>query len=424
MKRILLLVLVIAVGISLNISACAQTKAKTKPANKYASIIIDGDTLEILHARNIDGLRYPASLTKMMTLYLTFDALERGELGLDEPIPISARAARTPPVRLGLRAGRTITTHQAIQALAVHSANDVAVALAERLGGSEKEFAALMTQKAKALGMQRTVFRNANGLPDEGQFTTARDMGKLAEALLRTHRKYYPYFNQKTFSYQGRIYTNHNTLLGDVDGVDGFKTGFTNASGYNLIISAQRSGRRLIAVVLGGASGRSRDTHMTDLIERGFNVQMQMDKNRSTQKQIEQFALNADENKLVRVNKPIPKTNTVHAYTLRAAHDTTGTVRVVQGANGMRVPGRAANQGWAVQIGAYSTAAAAKQATLLVKADARLELLSAEETVIPVKRSAGFIYRARLGQLNHAHATNVCKALAQQGRACLVVAPT
>lgn len=419
MKRFLILVLVIVVGLGLHMPAYA----KTKPQNKYASIIIDVDTLEILHARSIDDLRYPASLTKMMTLYLTFDALERGELSLNEPMLISARAARTPPGRLGLRAGRSITVDQAIQALTVKSANDVAVVLAERLGGSEKEFAALMTQKAKALGMQRTVFRNANGLPDEAQFTTARDMGKLAEALLRTHRKYYLYFSQKTFSYKGRIHTNHNTLLGKVDGVDGFKTGYTDASGYNLVLSAQRSGRRLVAVVLGGASGRSRDKHMSDLIERGFDVQKQLDKKHS-----EQFALNADERRIKRVVTPISKTgpekNTIQAYTLRAAHNTTGTVRVVQGADGMRVPARAANQGWAVQIGAYSTAAAAKQANLLVKADASLELLRAEEIIIPVKRSAGFIYRARLGQLNHAHAQGVCKTLAQQGQACLVVAPS
>lgn len=413
--------LMLMVGISLQVPVWANTN----PQNKYASIIIDADTLEILHARSIDDLRYPASLTKMMTLYLTFDALERGELSLNEPLLISARAARTPPVRLGLRAGRTITTHQAIQALTVKSANDVAVVLAERLGGSEKEFAALMTQKAKALGMQRTVFRNASGLPDEGQFTTARDMGKLSEALLRTHRKYYPYFSQKSFSYQGRISTNHNTLLGKVDGVDGFKTGFTNASGYNLVLSAKRNGRRLIAVVLGGASSRSRDTHMADLIERGFKVQKQVDKTRA-----QQFALNADERRIKRVVTPIPKTNTIHAYTLRAAHNTTGaakdgqTIRVVQGADGMRIPSRAANQGWAVQIGAYSTAAAAQQANVLIKTDARLELLGAEEIIIPVKRNTGFIYRARLGQLNHAHAANVCKTLAQQGQACLVVAPS
>ncbi|MCF6275995.1 MAG: D-alanyl-D-alanine carboxypeptidase, partial [Robiginitomaculum sp.] len=316
MKRILILFVGIVLACGLGNSAWAQRNTQ----NKYASIIIDVDSMEILHARQIDGLRYPASLTKMMTLYLTFDALERGDIHLNEPMQVSAQAARTPPGKLGLRAGRSITVEQAIQALAVKSANDVAVVLAERLGGSEREFAALMTAKAKALGMQRTVFRNANGLPDDGQFTTARDMGKLAEALLRTHQKYYPYFSQKTFRYNGRTYKNHNTLLGKVDGVDGFKTGYTNASGYNLVLSAERGGRRLIAVVLGGASGKSRDTHMADLIERGFNVQKQVDKRRA-----EQFALNADERRIKRLVTPMPKTDTIHAYTLRAAHNITGT---------------------------------------------------------------------------------------------------
>jgi len=419
MKRILILVMVFACAFGADITAWAKVDSK----NKYASIIIDVDSMEILHARKIDGLRYPASLTKMMTLYLTFDALERGELRLDEPMLISARAARTPPVKLGLRAGRTITVEQAIQALAVKSANDASVVLAERLGGSEREFAVLMTAKAKALGMQRTVFRNANGLPDNGQFTTARDMGKLSEALLRTHRKYYAYFGQKTFRYNGRTYTNHNTLLGKVDGVDGFKTGYTNASGYNLVLSAERNGRRLIAVVLGGASGKSRDKHMSDLIERGFKVQKQVDKKRA-----ELFALNADELRRERIVTPVPKTDTIHAYTLRAAHNTTGTqrgtVRIVQGASGMRIPTGAANKGWAVQIGAFASAAAAKNANLLTKADASLELLKAEEIIIPIKRTRGIIYRARLAGLEHAHASYVCKILAAKGQACLVVAPS
>lgn len=415
MRRLLILILGIVAAFGLSVPTWAKANGK----NKYASIIIDVDSLEILHARKIDGLRYPASLTKMMTLYLTFDALERGDIRLNEPLCISARAARTPPVKLGLRAGRTITVEQAIQALAVKSANDAAVVLAERLGGSEREFAALMTAKAKALGMQRSVFRNANGLPNDDQFTTARDMAKLAEALLRNHKKYYHYFGQKTFRYNGRTYTNHNTLLGKVDGVDGFKTGYTNASGYNLVLSAERNGRRLIAVVLGGASGKSRDNHMADLIERGFKVQKQMDKKRN-----QRFALNADEQSINRVVSPVPQSDTIHAYTLRAAHNTTGTVRIVQGANGMRVPSGSANKGWAVQIGAFSSAAAAKNANLLTKADASLELLKAREIIIPIQRTNGIIYRARLGGLGHAHAAYVCKSLAAKGQSCLVVAPS
>ncbi|MBL4853350.1 MAG: D-alanyl-D-alanine carboxypeptidase [Robiginitomaculum sp.] len=413
MKFVLRIVVIFTLIFGLGISARAKDKQ-----NKYASIIVDVQSMEILHARQIDGLRYPASLTKMMTLYLVFDALERGELGLDEKLLVSARAARTPPVKLGLRAGKTITTRQAILAVAVMSGNDAAVVLAERLGGSEAEFAVQMTAKAKALGMQRTVFRNANGLPDDGQFTTARDMAKLAEALLRNHHQYYPYFNQKNFTYRGRTYTNHNTLLGKVDGVDGFKTGYTNASGYNLALSAQRSGRRLIAVVLGGASGRSRDSHMTDLIERGFAVQKGID-----QKRAERFALNADERKITNIKKPTSKRGTIQAYTLRASHNTTGTVRVVQGAHGFKIPDQDARQNWAVQLGAFGSAQAAQSSNHIARADASLRVLHAEEIVIPVRKTNGVLYRARLAGLSFEQADYACKTLIARAQACLVVAP-
>jgi len=223
---------------------------------RYASIVVDADTLEIIHARQIDELRYPASLTKVMTLYLTFDALNAGTLKLNEPVRVSKIAAQTAPTKLGLREGQSITVENLIQAVAVKSANDAAVVLAERLAGSEAAFAEKMTLKAQSLGMMKTTFMTANGLPHPEQKTTARDMAKLANNILTNHRRYYHYFGQTHFSYGGRSYKNTNGLLHWLEGVDGFKTGFTNASGYNLIISAQRDGRRLIAAVLGGASGK------------------------------------------------------------------------------------------------------------------------------------------------------------------------
>ena len=297
----------------------ADQTASAKP-NKYASIIIDSNSLEILHARKIDDARFPASLTKMMTLYLTFDALEMGVLTLNEPMHVSRNAVRTPPVKLGLIAGRTISVEQAILALTVRSANDVAVVFAERLGGSVDKFAMQMNAKAKALGMEATIFKNPHGLPDSAQVTTARDMAKLAQALLKNHRKYYPYFSARTFTYQGRTYKNHNALLGKVEGVDGFKTGFTNGSGYNLVLSAKRDGHRIIAVVLGGASGKSRDRHMSDLIERGFDVV-----NRKQKGQIIHT---------VRKTEPVPNSHKNHI--IRAVH-TTPT-----------------QHNWAIQIGAFS----------------------------------------------------------------------
>jgi len=236
--------------------------------NRYASIIVDADTLDVIHARQIDKTRYPASLTKVMTLHLVFDALDAGTLKLNEQVSVSRNAARTPPVKLGLRAGQKITVEELIQSVAVRSHNDSAVVLAERLGGTEARFAAMMNAKAAQLGMHRTVFRTANGLPHPEQVTTARDMSKLAHSILTTHRARYRYFGQKYFRGQ----KNTNALLHDMPDVDGFKTGYTNASGYNLMVSATRHGRRQIAIVLGGASGKSRNQHMRDLIERGFDV--------------------------------------------------------------------------------------------------------------------------------------------------------
>lgn len=235
---------------------------------RYASIIVDADTLDVVHARQIDAPRYPASLTKVMTLHLVFDALDAGTLTLNEQVKVSRNAARTPPVELGLKTGEIITVRELIQSVAVRSHNDSAVVLAERLGGTEARFAEMMTAKARSLGMQRTTFKTANGLPHPEQKTTARDMAKLAHSILTTHYDRYHYFGQTHF----RGKKNTNALLHDMAEVDGLKTGFTNASGYNLMVSAVRNNRRQIAIVLGGASGKSRNLHMRDLVERGFDV--------------------------------------------------------------------------------------------------------------------------------------------------------
>ncbi|MEZ5937477.1 MAG: D-alanyl-D-alanine carboxypeptidase family protein [Hyphomonadaceae bacterium] len=239
-------------------------------AEKYASIVVDMDTDQVLHARNADEDRFPASLTKVMTLYLVFDALEDGTLKLNERIPVSKYAAGRPPSKLGLKAGSTIKVEDAIRALVTKSANDVAVVVAERLGGSESKFARKMTDKAKELGLEHTTFRNASGLPDAQQTTTARDLAKLAEAVYEDHRGYYSYFSTPEFVWNRRRNKNHNTLLDKVDGVDGIKTGYTNASGYNLMASAERDGHRVIAVMLGGTTGKSRDAHVTELLEAAF----------------------------------------------------------------------------------------------------------------------------------------------------------
>ncbi len=239
-------------------------------AEKYASIVVDMETDEVLHARHADAPRYPASLTKSMTLYMLFDALKAGEVSLHEKMTVSRNAASQPPSSLRLRVGSQITVRDAIHALITKSANDVAVVVAERLGGSEKRFATLMTAEARAMGMARTTFRNASGLPDSQQLSTARDMAVLAERLLEDHADYYGYFAETKFSWGRNNYKNHNRLIGRVEGVDGIKTGYTRASGFNLMASAKRSGRRVIAIMYGGSTARSRDQHVTDLIEAAY----------------------------------------------------------------------------------------------------------------------------------------------------------
>jgi D-alanyl-D-alanine carboxypeptidase len=232
----------------------------------YAAIVVDANSGAVMHASNADALRHPASLTKIMTLYMLFEQLESGKLKLDSPLQISEHAAGQSPTKLGLRAGSTITVEDAIGGMVTRSANDAAVVVAENLGGSESEFGRMMTRKAQALGMSRTVYRNASGLPDEEQVTTARDQATLGRAVQDRFPRYYKYFSIRSFAYRGQSIGNHNRLLGRVEGVDGIKTGYTRASGFNLVTSVRREGRHIVAVVLGGASGSSRDARMRTLI--------------------------------------------------------------------------------------------------------------------------------------------------------------
>ena len=253
-------------------SAQAQIPYLQFAQPKYAAIVVDSASGEVLYAKRADSPRYPASITKIMTLYLTFDALAAGRLKLNDQIVISPRAAAQAPTKLGLSAGETISVSDAMQALAIKSANDVAVGLAEKLGGSEARFAAMMTLKAQELGMTNTHFVNASGLPDSRQMSSARDIALLSRAVMRNHPQQYKLFSQQSFVFHGVAMNNHNGLLGRMPGVDGLKTGYTNASGFNLAVSAIRDNRRLIVVVMGGPSTASRDLNAEDLLLTGFDV--------------------------------------------------------------------------------------------------------------------------------------------------------
>ena len=383
-----------------------------EPPRRYASIVVDADTLEIIHARQIDEMRYPASLTKVMTLYLTFDALNAGTLKLNDPIRVSANAARTPPSKLGLRAGQTITVENLIQALAVKSANDAAVVIAERLAGSEAAFTQHMTAKARSLGMMQTTFKTANGLPHPEQKTSARDMAKLASNILNNHRRYYHYFGQERFRYGGRTYKNTNKLLHWMEGVDGFKTGYTNDSGYNLIVSAQREGRRLIAVVLGGASGASRNSHMQDLIERGFDII-----GVAPVKSLPPVTVKRE---------PLPKrkepqiagtSNVSQAIRLRGRDSKPVTI---SNDKSLRLSEFNSEESWGIQVGAFLKKADADAQLSTVGG---LHILSkARANVSPLTRNEQTLYRVRFDKMTIKDAQAACKSLANLASGCLIVA--
>jgi D-alanyl-D-alanine carboxypeptidase len=270
MKTVGLALARLAVALLVGFLALAAAPEAAHAQDRYAAFVIDARTNEVLHADQADEIRYPASLTKMMTLYMLFEALERGELTMDTRLTASRNASRQPPSRLGLRRGDTITVDEAIRALVVQSANDVATMVAERLGGTEARFAANMTSRARELGMTQTRFANASGLPDARHGTTARDMAILSQALWRDFPEHYHVFSTPSFSWRRGSGRNHNRLLGQVEGVDGIKTGYTRASGFNLATMAERNGRRIIVVVLGGESSVARDAQVAYLVEGAY----------------------------------------------------------------------------------------------------------------------------------------------------------
>ncbi|MER9614182.1 D-alanyl-D-alanine carboxypeptidase family protein [Mesorhizobium sp. M0207] len=240
------------------------------PPQKYAAMVIDAGTGNTLFEVNSTAPRYPASLTKMMTLYLLFEALDQGRISKETQIPVSDNAARQPPTKLRFRRGETIDVDSAIRAVVVKSANDVAVAIAEYLGGSEEAFAGMMTAKARQIGMSSTVFRNASGLPDGDQHTSARDMAVLGMALHARFPQHFHYFSESDFMFRGRLVRGHNDMLGRVRGVDGIKTGYIRASGFNIVTSYNADGHRLIIVVMGADSARQRNDHVEALIQRSL----------------------------------------------------------------------------------------------------------------------------------------------------------
>ena len=366
---------------------------------KYASIVIDAETGAVLHEVNADTRNYPASLTKIMTLYMVFEALRDKRLALGDKLQVSVRATRQPPSKLGLGPADTIAVEDAILALVTKSANDVAVVIAEALGVTEKRFARLMTNKALALGMSRTSFRNASGLPDKGQLSSARDMAILAQAMLRDFPGLYRYFSTPRFTYRGATYRNHNKLLGKYEGMDGIKTGYIHASGYNLVASVERGDRRLIAVVFGGDSASSRDRHMAKLLDRGFA----------------QIAAPVIDVAVPRQIKPQPPERP--ATTVASAPEAPPAIPSTP-AN--TVPGGAE---WSIQVGAFRRYDQAQSAAELATRLAPVLLIEASVHILPIDGRVGSLYRARLFGLTGPNARTACRRLESKKMDCMVVAP-
>jgi D-alanyl-D-alanine carboxypeptidase len=261
--------LLISCGLLAVVAAASSARAQIG-SDRYASMVIDAQSGQVISAASPDDYRFPASLTKMMTIYMLFEALRDHRLSLSDAVPVSAWASSMPPTKLGLLPGTYLTVEQALLGLVTKSANDAASALGELMGGDEDRFAQMMTLRARALGMSHTTFRNASGLPDWGQVTTARDLLLLARHLIQDFPQYYHYFSTPSFQFHGRTVLSHQGLLRTYPGADGLKTGYTEASGFNVVTSATRGDVRLIGVVLGAAGGGERDVHMAALLDQGF----------------------------------------------------------------------------------------------------------------------------------------------------------
>ena len=391
-------------------------------AAKYAAIVIEEDSGRVLFARNADKLRYPASLTKIMTLYLLFEDISAGRLTLKSRIPVSKVAAGRSPSKLYLKPGQSISAEQAIYALVTKSANDVATAVAEKLAGTERAFAKRMTRKARALGMSRTTFRNASGLPHSKQRSTARDMARLAIAMRRDFPQYFKYFSTKSFNWKGRKFGNHNKLLSKFDGTDGIKTGYINASGFNLVATVTRNNVRLIGVVFGGKTSRSRDAHMMDILERQFKRV----KPAQARQQLAALPTKLPTSAPTRVSDvpetiPQPKQITVKRLAdTMVADDTAEFLDTVTTTASLTMPPDDQTL-WSVQIGNFAQRVNAHKAAIRARrmADTVLGMTPAHLTL--VTRGEMPLWRVRFNDLDEGQARSACAALFAEGSPCIAL---
>lgn len=423
-----LIAVILSFGLCLGMTSTAEARphhghqrhrvvAAPAAASRYAAIIVDADTGRVLSATNPDRRSYPASLTKMMTLYLLFDALDQGKLHLDSQLTASAHASVQAPSKLALEPGDHIRVEDAILALVTKSANDVAVVLAETLGGTEANFAQMMTAKAHALGMDGTTYRNASGLPNLGQISTPRDQYILAQAMVRNHARYYHYFATREFAWQGAVIPSHNRFMLNYEGADGLKTGYINASGFNLVASAVRNGHRLIGVVFGGNSGAWRDQRMMQLMDSGFARLSGAGTEMASDDSADEPAATAPTARAIEVSDdssaiaaPAPKSRQ------RPIHKLKAPVEEDQGDDG--------DSPWAIQVGAFAKLKPAHQAATTAAKHLGGLLAKASIDIDEAGRKRHPIYRARLIGFTEEQARAACHKLARSKRECHIIQPS
>lgn len=383
-------------------------------SGRYAAIVVDAKNGEVLYGRHADAPRYPASITKVMTLYLTFEALSTGKLHLDDRVVFSPHASAQAPTKLGVRPGDSISVGEAIQAMTTLSANDAAVAMAEKIGGSESRFTTLMNLRAQELGMRNTHFANANGLPNTRNISTARDIAILSRAAMRDYPQYYHYFSQRSFTFRGRYIRNHNHMLDGVPGVDGLKTGFTNASGFNIAISGVRDGRRLIVVVLGGPTWVQRDQNAEDLLLTGFDVMRR--RAMGEKLTIAQNLFEPEPSGPV-IRPPVEQGDgdqDALKIELTSAPPPRAKIRVE-----LTRPKKHA-EAWAVQVGEFRNRSDAREQLALVQRKFSKHFDGADGSA----ERAGRHYRAIFTGFSEGEARGACRALKARRLACAVVEPS
>ena len=391
----------------------------TAQANKYAAIVIEETSGKVLFSRNAEHLRYPASLTKIMTLYLLFEDIEAGRITLKSQIPVSRTAAGRSPSKLYLKPGQSISAEQAIFALITKSANDVATALAETLSGTERKFAQRMTRKARALGMKRTVFKNASGLPNRRQKSTARDMAKLAVAMRRDFPHFFKYFSTRSFNWQGRKYSNHNKLLSKYSGTDGIKTGYINASGFNLVATVERKGVRLIGVVFGGKTSHSRDRHMMQILDNQFK--------RAKTVKVRQASLAVP--KILPIAPPERSKKPLGSLPVRKTVNRQNPVEkpdefIDMSLASLDSPDLVKATSWSVQIGSFARRINAHRAAIIARRMADDILNMTPANLLLVTRGEIPLWRVRFNDLDENQARAACAALFSSGQPCIAVEVT